>query len=618
MIEESTAAPDSYAELYEDAPCGYLSLQPDGQIIRANRSLLAMTGYCTDELAGKHFAALLTMPGALLYETYCVPLLRLRGSIGEIALDLLSRDGKSVPILLSAVAKQDQSGAFVRFRVVVLSAPTRREYERELVRARTLADEAKEELRRQRELAERKVAEQDVLLQAVARMAAGDLDSPVPVEAGSWLEPLASGLQRMRQDLLRQIREMKERNAEIEQLNRELRHQIERRSGLLVESMLSQMDDGTVEPVPIFPLGTLLARRYRIGELLGQGAMGTVYQVERLADGRHFAAKVLSIKPDYQAMARFAREAQLLARLQHPNLISIVDADFTQDRIAYIIMELGSGKSLAECSARYKDREFLLPVLDQIAQALAAVHAAGVVHRDLKPANVLISISADGTSAHAKLVDFGVSRLLDSPADPPAVRRAPVVEGGVPGAPRISGQELTIDQPPPAAPVAPVAALSAAEALESTLDGIARPAKAAAGDADGVAIPPPADTSDKTGRRRPSSDKLTQAGALLGTLLYMAPELRSGANLAHPHSDLFSFGVMAYEVLGGTLPFAELPLFRGQDHASGPGIKPLDSLCPGLPPELARMLERCLAAEPTSRPTASELATILGASAGPR
>ena len=269
-------------------------------------------------------------------------------SVGEIALDVLCRDGKALPVLFSAAAKKDDSGAVILFRVVVLNAPTRREYERELLRARFQAEEAAEMLRIHRELAERKVADQDTLLQAVSRMAAGNLDAPVPIEAGSTLAPLAAGLDRMRKDILRQIQELKERNAEVQQLNRELRHQIERRSGLLVESMLSRIDDDTVEVLPVLSPGTLLARRYRIGTMLGQGAMGVVYEVERISDGRRLAAKILSVKPDYQAMARFAREAQLLARLQHPNLIAIVDADVTQDRVAYIIMELASGKSLAE------------------------------------------------------------------------------------------------------------------------------------------------------------------------------------------------------------------------------------------------------------------------------
>ncbi len=224
----------------------------------------------------------------------------------------------------------------------------------------------------------------------------------------------------MRRNILNQIREMKERNEEIRRLDAELLHQIEQRSRVLLEAMQAAMDNGaslkessSAEGPSLLIAGTVLANRYRVEGILGRGAMGIVYEVERLSDGRRFAAKVLSVRPDHRAIARFAREALLLSRLQHPNLISIVDLDVTPDRVAYMVMELVYGKSLAELRGRFKDREFMLPVLHQIADALTAVHAAGIVHRDLKPANVLISVSADGMRGTARLADFGISRLLD-------------------------------------------------------------------------------------------------------------------------------------------------------------------------------------------------------------
>ena len=124
---------------------------------------------------------------------------------------------------------------------------------------------------------------------------------------------------------------------------------------------------------------------------------------------------------------------------------------------------------------------------------------------------------------------------------------------------------------------------------------------------------PPAgpDDANPQGRR---SDTLTQAGALVGTLLYMAPELVGGANLAQPPSDVFSFGLMAYEVLSGTLPFEEPPLLMAARGDRGPRVEPLDTLCPGLSPALARLLERCLDNDPASRPTAVELSGALGES----
>lgn len=583
-------------ELYQEAPCGHLSLLPDGTIIRVNRTFLAWSGYSLQELlSGRRFSSILTVPGALLYETHCAPLLRLRHSIGEIALDILCKAGTPLPVLLSAAARCDEAGAPIVFQIVILNAPKRREYERELLRARTQAEDAAEQLRIHREIAERKVAEQDTLLAAVARMAAGDLDTHVAIEESSWLAPLADGLERMRRDILRQMKELSERNAEVELLNRELRYQIERRSGLLVESMLSKIDSGPVEATPILPPGTMLAGRYRIGAMLGQGAMGTVYQVERVWDGRVFAAKVLSVKPDYQAMARFAREAQLLARLQHPNLIAIIDADVSQDRVAFIVMELVSGASLAEFAERYGDCGFMLNVLVQIASALSVVHAADVVHRDVKPGNVLVVVNSASGLPESKLVDFGVSRLMvGAPSIPERGPGQAIDAERLQGAFRDSGSAPTAN----------------AELPDSFSPTTWAP--------DRAATPPVVqdaqrnDTPRPAARHRSSSDQLTQVGSILGTLRYMAPELLGGANLANPPSDIFSFGVMAYEVLTGKLPFDELPLLISQPGEKNElGAKSIGCLCAGLSPALVRVLDDCLAGDPSRRPRADELARAI-------
>jgi PAS domain S-box-containing protein len=624
MTQAPRAVAETLDDLYEEAPCGLLSLLPDGEIVRVNRTLLSWTGYNAEELrAGKRFPALLTPPGALLYETHCLPLLRMRGSIGEIALDLQCRDGTRLPILLSAVARRDPSGAPCLFRVVILNAPKRREYERELLVARTQAEEAAAELRIQRAVAERKAAEQDALLQAMGRMADGDLETPILIGPESVLVSLASGLDRMRQEILGQIRDMKERNTEILHLNTELRHQIEQRSRFLLDSMQSAMstspasaaDNSSVEVRPLLPRGTLLANRYRVEATLGQGAMGTVYEVERTSDGRRFAAKVLSANPDSRTMARFAREALLLARLQHPNLIAIVDLDINSDRVACLVMELVDGKSLAELGARYGDHDFMLPVLRQVADALTTVHSAGIVHRDLKPANVLISVSADGTQATARLADFGISRLLEIvQAAPDTASPARVEAITDPPAARLGKLDAASDDPARTAFIAAVSEVPAMSEANETIDvRVRRPLVAPPLDASpGASSGRPAAASNGENRRGRPSDSLTQVGALVGTLPYMAPELLGGANLAQPPSDIFSFGLMAHEVLTGTLPFEEPPLLMAARGYSAPRLEPLDTLCRGLSPALARLLERCLDNDPASRPTAVELSGALG------
>ena len=617
MTTSSGSIEETYEELYEEAPCGYVSVLPHGEIVRVNRTLLSWTGHTAEELcAGKRFPALLTAPGALLYESYCVPLLRTRGSIGEVALDLLCRDGTRLPVLFSAVAMKGSSGDPCLFRIVILNSPKRREYERELLQARTQAEEAAEQLRIQREAAERKVAEQDSLLQAMGRMADGDLETPILIEPESGLVSLARGLDRMRQNILNQIREMKESNAEIRRLDTELLHQIEQRSRVLLEAMQAAMDNGAslkessrpAEGLSLLSAGTVLANRYRVEGILGRGAMGIVYEVERLSDCRRFAAKVLSVRPDHRAMARFAREALLLSRLQHPHLISIVDLDVTPDRVAYMVMELVYGKSLAELRGRFRDRDFMLPVLHQVADALTAVHAAGIVHRDLKPANVLIAVSADGVRGTARLADFGISRLLDLVQGAPESAAPAPVEITMKSLEARSGRhEETIAAPDT---VDTVAAAPAQERPDVTLDVLRRPGDLtpATDDASTAVLakrPSPGPAEAKPPSR--SSDGVTQAGALVGTPLYMAPELSGGTSRAQPPSDIFSFGVMAYEVLTGALPFDEPPMLLLDRGRGKLPVKPLGAMCRGISPLLARLLERCLAVEPDARPTAVEL-----------
>lgn len=153
MTDDPSVRDDSLEELYEEAPCGYLSTLPQGTIVRVNRTFLTWTGYAADELlAGKRFRELLTVAGAMFYETHCAPLLRLQGFVSEIAVDVVCRDGRSMPVLLSAVSKKDAAGAPRLLRSVVFHAPTRREYERELRLAREQAEETAEQLRVQAEL----------------------------------------------------------------------------------------------------------------------------------------------------------------------------------------------------------------------------------------------------------------------------------------------------------------------------------------------------------------------------------------------------------------------------------------------------------------------------------
>jgi serine/threonine protein kinase len=393
--------------------------------------------------------------------------------------------------------------------------------------------------------------------------------------------------QRVYADLLATKRDLSEkyaalqaRTAEVEQLNSELRHQIEARSKSMVDSLLGS-EGSSQETVPILAVDTVLNQRYRIRKILGQGAMGVVYEVQRLSDGRRLAAKVLSGRSRRQDLARFAREGQLLARLNHPNLVRIVDVDLLDNRMAYLVMELVEGGTLAARQARYGQPSFALPVIRQIASALAQVHAAGIVHRDLKPANILL---AQGAELQVKLADFGVSALVPTgePDHEKPISATPDDD--------LALYNITLDEPGGGKanaevnrPAVPPTSESL-RGLPETLDG-----------------------------RSPSSQGgLTQTGVIIGTPLYMAPELIRGAKLARPSSDIFSLGVVAYELLTGDLPSAQPPILLnlrpGQRWYS-----PLSLRCPDLPGPIGDLIESCLDPTPERRPTAQALCDALSA-----
>jgi PAS domain S-box-containing protein len=127
----------SAEDLYENAPCGYLSTTPDGRIVRVNATFLRWTGFTADDLVGvKRFQDLLTAGGRIYHETHYAPLLRMQGSVREIAVDLVTADGRRLPALVNSVQLTDDHGEPHLVRTTVFDATERRQYERELLAAR--------------------------------------------------------------------------------------------------------------------------------------------------------------------------------------------------------------------------------------------------------------------------------------------------------------------------------------------------------------------------------------------------------------------------------------------------------------------------------------------------
>ena len=133
---------ESAEDLYENAPCGYLSAAPDGVIVKVNQTLLQWTGFSRTDLIGSRFQDLLTGGGRIYHETHYAPLLRLQGAVHEIALEIVCADGRRLPVLINSVMVTDTSGRPVVTRTTLFDATDRRRYEEELLRAREEAERA--------------------------------------------------------------------------------------------------------------------------------------------------------------------------------------------------------------------------------------------------------------------------------------------------------------------------------------------------------------------------------------------------------------------------------------------------------------------------------------------
>ncbi|MCC6997518.1 MAG: serine/threonine protein kinase [Deltaproteobacteria bacterium] len=163
-------------------------------------------------------------------------------------------------------------------------------------------------------------------------------------------------------------------------------------------------------------LGQVIAGRYEVVRLLGKGGMGAVYEVRHQRLKRSFAMKTLTAgrADDGEALARFQREADVVATLRHANVVEVIDWEQLPDGAPCMIMELLRGEDLGERLERGPlPWPLLARIADQVLSALAAAHRAGIVHRDLKPQNIFL-VEDDSGEVRAKLLDFGVSKIRDS------------------------------------------------------------------------------------------------------------------------------------------------------------------------------------------------------------
>lgn len=372
-----------------------------------------------------------------------------------------------------------------------------------------------------------------------------------------------------------QVHDLKERQEEIAALNDELRRQIGKRSVDILTALTASQGSTTVS----LTAGEVIEARYRVLGPLGSGGMGTVYKVERVGDRKLLALKV---PQDIHglALARLAREAQIATRIDHANVVAIVDADVAQGGFAYLVMELVEGTSLADTNDN-QSLAWCLDVLHQVLLGVSALHAQGVIHRDLKPSNILLARAASGGPL-VKITDFGISRWLEDTSPGAESHEGTVVE-------KLAATPEDRTQP------------DAPRSAEDTVISGTRPARA----------------PRSAGREGSSSPSLTRTGTITGTPLYVAPELSNRAATLSPAVDVFSFGVVAFRLLTGKPPHLEAPLLARLGGRKIASVPPIASLQSQLSEELARALDACLSAAPEERPRVDALIALFEAERAP-
>ena len=288
--------------------------------------------------------------------------------------------------------------------------------------------------------------------------------------------------------------------------------------------MICPNDGAAMKLVPSVP--RVVDNKYRLEQLLGRGGMGAVYQARDMRLDRLVAVKVVraELLGDREARRRFHREAQIVARLQHPSVVAIFDYGNLPSGGAFLVMELIRGEDLRHLLLREGRLEPLRAarILSNVCSAIEAAHREGVLHRDLKPENILLP-AGDGP---AKVLDFGVAKLI---------------------------------------------------------------------------------TEERPGAEADAATVVTAAGMIVGTPAYMAPEQFRGTS-PDTRTDVFSLGVIAYEMLSGELPFG-----RGSVAdvvlAQSRGVPPLHE--GGFSPAVERAIRTALDVDADRRPASPQAFSYL-------
>ncbi len=413
-------------------------------------------------------------------------------------------------------------------------------------------------------------------------------------------------------------------------------------------------------------IGEVLDGKYRIEQLLGKGGMGAVYLATHLGTARPVALKIIA--PQFmrhdEFVERFKREAQAAGRLRHPNVVDVTDFGFAHtaanERVAYLVMEYLDGCTLSEVLAEESrlPLDWVVDILEQVCSAVDEAHRQGVVHRDLKPDNIWLEPNRLG-GYRVKVLDFGIAKLGDPPVTsdqashnapsihtPAATTPAPNASISHNGVGHEAGTRLFDAEPgtrlfndeagtrlfdplhatataraPDSTAVTPDAAqdfthssIALDQATQLLLVAPVVPLVVEETDADKTRL---LSSAHQTAQRQPDAARtasapalgaaatagLTRVGSIMGTPLYMSPEQCRGESL-DARSDIYSLGVIAYQMLAGATPFAGdmLTVMRLHREQAAP---PLREQYPKASKSVARLLASALAKDPAARPTSA-------------
>lgn len=401
-------------------------------------------------------------------------------------------------------------------------------------------------------------------------------------------------------------------------------------------------------------LGQTLDEKYRLERLLGQGGMGAVYLATHLGTERYVALKLITpqFMRNEEFVERFKREARAAGRLRHPNVVDVTDFGFARvgkESVAYLVMEYLDGCTLSDVLAEEERLPlyWVVDILEQVCSAVHEAHQQGIVHRDLKPDNIWLEPNGLG-GYRIKVLDFGIAKLGEvanaAPETPPVSQSAddtPTIHFSESPPLTAAAAEQEIAR----TALAPLSNLESATLIQPVADGeadaratqlvrddgratrvINDDARATQGVDDGDQTrlfeggAQPTAVAGGVGHRiidaseTAATSGLTRVGAILGTPLYMSPEQCRGENL-DARSDIYSLGIIAYQMLSGSPPFTGLTttVIRAHNEDQPTPLREHDKK---LPKRVSRLIMSALEKDPAARPqTAAAFANAMRANA---